>query len=158
MNKINELREVRAKVWADAKRFLDSHRGSDGCLSDEDNVIYEKMEADVVSLGKEIERLERQVHIDREVLNDSMKEMQCTMDIPIEKDRCVTLANSIQETNKILRDMDAELTDMIGTILGQESTDTERRSPSCLHEEAAMVAGLAYDCLLKVKRIKEGLI
>ena len=87
-----------------------------------------------------------------------MNDMKYGMDVPVEKDKGITIANSVQEANKILRDMDTELTDMIGTILGQESTDTERRSPSCLHEEAAMVAGLAYDCLLKVKRIKEGLI
>ena len=36
-------------------------------VSAEDNDTYEKMEADVVALGKEIERLERQAAIDREL-------------------------------------------------------------------------------------------
>ena len=36
-------------------------------VSAEDNATYEKMEADVVALGKEIERLERQAAIDREM-------------------------------------------------------------------------------------------
>ena len=67
MNQIMTLREKRAKLWEDTKAFLDSHRGEDGMVSAEDNATYEKMEADVVALGKEIERLERQAAIDREL-------------------------------------------------------------------------------------------
>ena len=67
MNKILELREKRAKLWNDTKAFLDSHRGEDDMVSAEDNATYEKMEADVVALGKEIDRLERQAAIDREM-------------------------------------------------------------------------------------------
>ena len=67
MNQILSLREKRAKLWNDTKAFLDSHRGEDGMVSVEDNATYEKMEADVVALGKEIERLERQAVIDREL-------------------------------------------------------------------------------------------
>lgn len=64
MNKILELREKRAKAWEAAKAFLDSKRGADGLLSAEDTATYDKMEADVVNLGKEIDRLERQAAID----------------------------------------------------------------------------------------------
>lgn len=64
---ILELRERRAKAWADAKAFLDSKRGDDGLISAEDTAIYEKMEAEVVNLGKEIERLERQAAIELEL-------------------------------------------------------------------------------------------
>ena len=67
MNKILELREKRAKAWEAAKNFLDSKRGADGLLSAEDTAAYDKMEADVVALGKEIERLERQANIDAEL-------------------------------------------------------------------------------------------
>lgn len=67
MNKILELREKRAKAWEAAKAFLDSKRGNDGLLSAEDTAAYEKMEADVVALGKEIDRLERQAAIDLEL-------------------------------------------------------------------------------------------
>lgn len=67
MNKVLELREKRAKVWESAKAFLDSKRGSDGLLSAEDVATYEKMEADVVALGKEIDRLERQQALDAEL-------------------------------------------------------------------------------------------
>ncbi|MGI5892086.1 MAG: phage major capsid protein [Bacillota bacterium] len=67
MNEILELREKRAKAWEAAKAFLDSKRGNDGLLSAEDTAAYEKMEADVVALGKEIGRLERQAAIDLEL-------------------------------------------------------------------------------------------
>ena len=67
MNQILSLREKRANLWNEAKAFLDSHRGEDGLISAEDNATYEKMEADVVALGKEIERLERIKAMDREL-------------------------------------------------------------------------------------------
>jgi len=67
MNKILELREKRAKLWDSTKAFLDSRRNENGLLSAEDTATYEKMEADVVSLGKEIDRLERQAVLDLEL-------------------------------------------------------------------------------------------
>ncbi|MTI95448.1 MAG: phage major capsid protein [Firmicutes bacterium] len=67
MSKILELREKRARAWEAAKAFLDTKRGGDGLLSAEDTATYEKMEADVVALGKEIDRLERQAALDLEL-------------------------------------------------------------------------------------------
>lgn len=67
MNRIIELREKRAKVWDEAKAFLDAKRNKDGLISPDDAATYEKMEAEVVSLGKEVERLERQANIDLEL-------------------------------------------------------------------------------------------
>ncbi len=67
MNKIFELREKRAKAWDAAKAFLDSKRGTDGLVSAEDTAVYDKMEADIVGLGKEIDRLERQQSLDLEL-------------------------------------------------------------------------------------------
>ncbi|GAB6170816.1 phage major capsid protein [Paradesulfitobacterium aromaticivorans] len=67
MNKIQELREKRAKAWDAAKAFLDTKRGNDGMLSAENVAIYEKMENDVLTLGKEIDRLERQAALDAEL-------------------------------------------------------------------------------------------
>lgn len=67
MNTILELREKRSKLWNNAKDFLDSKRNSDGLISSEDAAIYDKMEADVVNLGKEIDRLEKQSAIDMEL-------------------------------------------------------------------------------------------
>ena len=67
MSKIIELREMRAKAWDAAKVFLDSKRDESGLLSAEDSVVYDRMEADVVALGREVERLERQATIDLEL-------------------------------------------------------------------------------------------
>lgn len=67
MNKINELRAERAKTWETAKAFLDSHRNEKGILSAEDTAAYEKMEAEIVDLGHEIERQERVDAMEREL-------------------------------------------------------------------------------------------
>lgn len=67
MSKILELREKRAKTWEAAKALLDAKRGSDGLLAAADVAAYEKMEAEVVNLGKEIDRLERQAALDAEL-------------------------------------------------------------------------------------------
>jgi HK97 family phage major capsid protein len=67
MNKILELREKRAKVWDATKAFLDTKRGTDGLISAEDEATYNKMEADVIALGKEIDRLEKQAILDAEL-------------------------------------------------------------------------------------------
>ncbi len=68
MSKIIELREKRAKLWDSTKSFLDSKRNDNGVLSAEDTETYEKMEADVVNLGNEIDRLERRATLDLELL------------------------------------------------------------------------------------------
>ena len=68
MNQILELRDKRAKAWDAAKAFLDTHRDANGTVSAEDAATYDKMEAEVVHLGHEIDRLERQAAIDREMM------------------------------------------------------------------------------------------
>lgn len=64
MDKILAMREKRAKAWEDTKSFLDTHTDAEGKLSAEDAAAYDKMEAEVVALGKDIERLERQAVLD----------------------------------------------------------------------------------------------
>ena len=67
MSKVLELKEKRAKAWEAAKAFLDSKQGSNGLMLAEDAATYDRMEAEVVDLGKEIDRLERQAVIDAEL-------------------------------------------------------------------------------------------
>ena len=67
MSKILELREKRANLWERTKNFLETHRREDGTVSAEDTATYERMEADVVNLGNEIKRLERQKELDDEL-------------------------------------------------------------------------------------------
>lgn len=67
MNQILEMREKRAQLWDAAKKFLDEHQDTNNSLSAEDAATYDRMEADGVSMGQNIERLERQAAIDREM-------------------------------------------------------------------------------------------
>lgn len=64
---INELREKRAKVWENTKSFLESHRSEKGTLSAADENTYNAMMADIDALGKEVQRLEKQEAIDKEL-------------------------------------------------------------------------------------------
>lgn len=73
MATIMDLRTKRATLWEGAKAFLDSHRDKEGKLSSEDAAAYDKMEADVVALGKDIERMERQAAIDAELAKPTTK-------------------------------------------------------------------------------------
>jgi len=67
MSKTLELREQRAKAWEAAKSFLDAKAKDGKFVSPEDEAIYEKMEKEVVDLGAQIDRLERQASIDAEL-------------------------------------------------------------------------------------------
>lgn len=64
---IQELIEKRANAWDSAKKFLDSHTNDKGTLSAEDSETYDRMEADITDLTKQIERLNRQKAIDDEL-------------------------------------------------------------------------------------------
>lgn len=64
---IQELREKRAKAWDTARDFLDSKRQANGTLSEEDSKTYDSLEKQIVDLGKEIQRLERQAEIEAEM-------------------------------------------------------------------------------------------
>lgn len=59
MDKTVELMETRARLWDRAKRFLDERRDASGLLNADDNAAYERMEADLMALGREIDRQER---------------------------------------------------------------------------------------------------
>lgn len=64
MTKITELQDKRARIWKQAKDFLDAKQKESDVLSAEDNATYEKMEQDVVNLGKEIDRRHKQEEIE----------------------------------------------------------------------------------------------
>ncbi len=67
MKEIQAMREKRVKLWEEAKAFAKAHKDKDGMLSAEDTATFEKMEADVDRMGKEVQRLERQEAIDLEL-------------------------------------------------------------------------------------------
>lgn len=64
---VQELIDKRAKVWENAKDFLDSHRNADGLLSAEDGETYDRMEKEITDYTKEIDRLNRQVTIEEQM-------------------------------------------------------------------------------------------
>ena len=64
---IIELRNKRAKALEAAKAFLESRRGEDGFLSEEDDATYTGMETGITNLGKEISRMERLEQMDSEL-------------------------------------------------------------------------------------------
>ena len=64
---IIELRAKRNKAWEAAKTFAETHMTPAGTLSSEDEATYNKMEQEIVDLGREIQRRERQEAIDAEL-------------------------------------------------------------------------------------------
>ena len=64
---IIELRAKRSKAWEAAKAFAETHTNSKGVLSAEDTQTYERMEQEIIDLGKEIQRRERQEALDAEL-------------------------------------------------------------------------------------------
>ena len=66
MDKIMAMREKRAEMWEQAKQFLDEHE-KDGRLTAEEAKAYEQMENEVLALGKDIERMERQAILDAQL-------------------------------------------------------------------------------------------
>lgn len=67
MSKALELRQKRAALWEKAKQFLDSAKRDGDTLSAEDTATYEKMEQEIVALGKEIGIEERRAALDLEM-------------------------------------------------------------------------------------------
>ena len=66
MNELMNLRDKRVQTWNAAKAFLESHRGTDGTLSAEDDAIFNK-------LGKEVVRLEKLEALDVEMSKATSK-------------------------------------------------------------------------------------
>ena len=56
---IKELIEKRAKMWEDAKNFVNSHEKENGTLSAEDTAAYDRMEQEIEELTAAIDRQNR---------------------------------------------------------------------------------------------------
>ena len=67
MSKSVELRQKRSDLWEKAKLFLDNAKRNGDVLSADDRVTYEKMEQEIVDLGKEIGIIERREALDLEM-------------------------------------------------------------------------------------------
>ena len=67
MSKAVELRQKRSELWEKAKLFLDNAKRNGDVLSADDRAAYEKMEQEIVDLGKEIGIIERREALDLEM-------------------------------------------------------------------------------------------
>ena len=67
MSKSVELRQKRSELWEKAKLFLDNAKRNSDVLSADDRATYEKMEQEIVDLGKEIGIIERREALDLEM-------------------------------------------------------------------------------------------
>jgi HK97 family phage major capsid protein len=67
MSKILELREKRGQKLQAAKDYLDSKRGADDMVSDEDAKVYDGMIEEVNAFSREIDRLEAQDVLERQI-------------------------------------------------------------------------------------------
>lgn len=67
MSKVLELRQKRAALWEKTKNFLDSAKCEGDVLSAENVSTYEKMEGEIVALGREIDILERRAEMDKQL-------------------------------------------------------------------------------------------
>ncbi len=144
MNTIQELRNKRHDVWNKAKNFLEEKRGKDGLVSAEDTATYENMEQEVVDLGKEIDRLERQRDMDMKLEEATRRPEVST---PMTKSENKAGRASKEYTRdfwNIMRDKDARPTNAL-----QVGTDTEGGYLAPDEFEATLVEALEEENIFR---------
>lgn len=67
MSEILNMMQKRDEAWKAAKAFVDQRKNKDGLLTDEDRKTYDEMEAKVQDYTREIERLQKQEALDKEL-------------------------------------------------------------------------------------------
>lgn len=72
--------------------------------------------------------------------------------------KSTSIKMDIQETYKVLSEMDSVLSEFESIVKGPLKGEDRRKDANCLCDEARMVTGLAYDCLQKILRIRECII
>ena len=140
MDKVLAMREKRAALWENAKAFLEEHT-HDGRLTAEDAKTYEQMEQEVLALGKDIERMERQAILDAQLLQPTTTPITNTPNGSVGAEKTGRASDAYREAmlralrSKFQR-VDNELiegTDASGGYLVPEEYD--RRLIDVLHEE-----------------------
>ena len=140
MDKVLAMREKRAALWENAKVFLEEHT-HDGRLSAEDAKTYEQMEQEVLALGKDIERMERQAILDAQLLQPTTTPITNTPNGSVGAEKTGRASDAYREAmlralrSKFQR-VDNELiegTDASGGYLVPEEYD--HRLIDVLHEE-----------------------
>jgi HK97 family phage major capsid protein len=134
MNKSVELLEKRAKLWENAKNFLESKRGEDGSVSPEDMATYEKMEADVNNITREIEALERQHEMNAKFAKSDAPVLNNPAHTPNNDPYAVAFWNVLR-TNQISNDLNVGTDTQGGYLVPDEF---ERKLVQALEEHNIM--------------------
>ena len=77
---------------------------------------------------------------------------------PCEEIREQTIQSSIQETFKILSDMNTMLQDFAQIVSGKTNEEKVQKNAGSLWEESRLMVGLAYENLQKLREIKGSII
>lgn len=77
---------------------------------------------------------------------------------PCEEIREQTIKMSVQETYKILSDMNATLQDFAQIVNGKANENNVQKSAGSLWEESRLMVALAYENLQKLNEIKRSII
>ena len=85
MSKSVELRQKRSELWEKAKLFLDNAKRNGDVLSADDRATYEKMEQEIVDLGKEIGIIERREALDLEMSKPTSAPISANPNIKMEE-------------------------------------------------------------------------
>ena len=75
-----------------------------------------------------------------------------------EEVRTRSVKNDIQETKKILMEMQLVLCEFEAIVIGQRDEGDKPKEANCIADDARIVTGLAYSCLQRVNRIKESIV
>lgn len=67
MDKILEMIKKRNQAWDAAKAFIETNKDKDGLLSAEHEKTYQEMENKVLNFTREIERIQREEQIERDL-------------------------------------------------------------------------------------------
>ena len=94
---INELIEKRAKVWENAKNFVDTHENDSGILSAEDNETYSRMEKEIEDLTKAIDREQRAQAREEELNRPINTPIMSKPDMKRDEDKTGRASNAYKE-------------------------------------------------------------
>ncbi len=102
---ILELRQKRTELWEQTKNFLEGHRDENGFVQASALEQYNKIEADVVALGKQIEILENQAAIENELKKSTGSPVLMPVGAPVQAPKANVAPTATDEYRTAFFDM-----------------------------------------------------
>lgn len=143
-----EMREMRAKKWEETKKFLDMCRDENGVISEENDKKYQKMEKEIIDMGKEIERLERQEALDKEMAMPLSMPIVDKPDASMGMDEKTGLASD-EYTNNFWNLMRSKMPNPAVLNALQEGTDSEGGYLVPDEYEHTLIEALEEECIFR---------